>query len=726
MKTMPQWKTSTPLIACVAVWAILGCGGTDEDGESPAPPSSATSPPTVAARHVVLVTVDTLRADHIGIYGGTVATPNFDRLAGEGVLVEQAVAHVPLTRPSHVALMSGLLPSVTGVRDNVSPARIPDVPLLAEVLKSQGFATAAFVSAVVVSRSSGLDRGFDHYSDEFQASADDPRFLNTAQKPGDETVAEAIGWLEERVGSSGSAPRLFLWLHLYDPHEPYEPPEPYASRYPESPYAGEVAWSDELIGRVDAALRRLGVDDETLFAVTSDHGEGLGDHDELLHGFFAYESTLRVPLIARGPGIVAGTRFAPVAALVDLYPTVLDLVGIALPSDIGLSGRSLASAFGGGAALPEVPVYAETLVPRLKFGWSELRVLRDGRFKFIQAPRPELYDVVTDPAELDNLIQQHRGRAGEMRDALAALLDRQRPIVDSEAASTESTSPDLLEQLGALGYVGSVAASTATPGADPKDKIAEFRVANALLREGLSKLYEKDFGASVDRLEELLEKGIESSEIHLNLGRALFGAKRFKRAAEHFLEVAARTPTQAEAWLRLAASRTQMNDAAGAVEALRTGQSQLPSHVGLRREEARLLRLMRRPAEARQALEAAVDLAPRDAFLRAGLSEVLRDLGDLEGAIDQLRQATELEPSGAEYWNAFGMMLGGTGRFAAAEGAFRKAWRLDDSNHHHAFNLGLVLVRQDRPEEARPFFERAVELRPDFAPAREQLVALSG
>ncbi|MEM7356961.1 MAG: sulfatase-like hydrolase/transferase, partial [Acidobacteriota bacterium] len=663
-------------VAAAALLSVMACRG----GEEAEAPSAAAPPPSAPARHIVLVTVDTLRADHLGAYGSDVATPNFDRLASEGVLVEQAVAHVPLTRPSHVAMMSGLLPSVTGVRDNVSPSEIPDVPLLAEVLAEEGFATGAFVSAVVISRASGLGRGFDRYSDEFLAKPQDPRFLNTAQKPGDETVAEAIGWLEEQLEDSESGPRVFLWLHLYDPHEPYDPPEPYASRYPDRPYAGEVAWTDELIGRVDEVLRRHAVDDETLFVVTSDHGEGLGEHDELLHGFFAYESTLRVPLIARGPGIVPGSRLEAVAGLVDLYPTLLDLAGVAVPQEVALSGRSLASAWRGGEILSEVPVYAETLVPQLKFGWSDLRVLRDGRFKFIQAPRPELYDVVSDPGELDNLVQRERGRAGQMRDALAALLASQQPLATSSAASPDETSPDLLEQLGALGYVGSVTASTATPGADPKDKIEEFRIANALLRQGMAKLHEGDFEASVDRLQELLSKGIDSSEIHLNLARALLEARRFAPAAEHFLEVAARTPNQPQAWLGVAEARAQLGDPAGAIEALRAGQGQLPRHIGLRREEARLLRLQRRPAEARAALEGAIEIAPQNAFLRAGLSEVLRDLGDLDGATEQLRRATELAPQGAEYWNAYGMMLGGTGQFPEAEKAFREAWRLDSTD----------------------------------------------
>ena len=700
---------------CIVGLAALACG-------SPQPPdagSSAAAAPV--ADHVVLVTIDTLRADHVGAYGGSVATPHLDRLAREGALFEQAVAHVPLTRPSHVALMSGLLPTRTGVRDNVSPAPIPDVPLLAEVLGEAGFDTAAFISAVVISRASGLDRGFDLYSDRFEASPRDPRFLSSAQKRGDETLAEAIAWLESKLRGPTEQPRLFLWLHLYDPHEPYEPPEPHASRYAGAPYAGEVAWTDELIGRLDTSLTDLGASDSTLLVVTSDHGEGLGDHDELLHGFFAYESTLRVPLLIRGPGIDPGVRLERVTGLVDLYPTILDLVGLEPPPEPKLSGRSVASALTDGAPAPPALLYAETLVPQLRFGWSPLRVVRDGRYKYIAAPRPELYDLATDPGELDNLADRERAVLRRLHEGLKNFPEDQEGGTDSGGAM----SPELLEKLGALGYLGgSTPAVTRHPDADPKDMIGEFRIANDLMRRGLAQLHEGDFAAGVAALEQLIDRGIESSDIHRNLGRALFGVERYARAAEHFAQAAARAPGEADLWLRLAEAQLRLGDPQAALDALRTGKTQDSGSVGLYREEARILRLAGRPGEAREVLEAAVELAPRDAFLRAALSEVHRDLGEIDAAVQRLREAVELDPEGASYWNALGMMLGGTGELAEAERAFREAWRLDATDHRHAFNLGLAIVRQGRAAEARPFFASALALKPDFQPAREQLSAL--
>ena len=229
-----------------------------------------------------------------------------DRLAREGAMALEASVHVPMTRPSHVSILTGLYPAQHGIRDNISTALAADVPTLAEAFKAAGFRTAGFVSSIVLSRQSGLGRGFDEYSDRFDAGADDARFLDTLRKRGDIVAAEAIAWLGQHAND-----RTFMWVHLYDPHDPYEPPEPYASQYSQRPYDGAVAWTDELIGRLDGAVTRLDTQDRTLVVLTSDHGEGLGEHEEPVHGFFVYQTTLRVPLIARGPGIVPGTAILP-------------------------------------------------------------------------------------------------------------------------------------------------------------------------------------------------------------------------------------------------------------------------------------------------------------------------------------------------------------------------------------------------------------------------------
>jgi choline-sulfatase len=641
-------------------------------------------PPT--ARHLVLVTIDTLRADRVGVYGGPAGiTPNLDRIAREGAFAASATAHVPLTRPSHATMFSGLLPWQHGVRDNISPGELPPAPLLAEVLKKNGFATAAFVSSIVLSPHAGLGRGFDLFSDRMPAGTG-ARFVNTLQRRGDEPLREAIRWIEQNHGHT----RLFVWLHLYDPHDPYEPPEPWRTRFAQRLYDGEVAFADDLVGQLDAALARLGLRGQTLLAVTSDHGEGLGEHGETLHGFFVYQTTLAVPLVVRAPGVRAGGRLAATVGLVDLYRTLLDLAGVVAPANARPGGRSLAAALRGGREPADTPMYAESLVPLLHFGWSDLRVLREGRWKYIQAPRPELFDLAADPGEQRNLAAAEPSRTAAFQAALGKLLDEERKVAAGPGGAVPM---ELLEKLGALGYVGGAApAQTSTPGADPKDKIADFRLANALMREGLVRLGERDFAGSAARFQELLRRGIVSFEAHLYLGRALLGLRRPAEAARHFEEAVRRAPGLADGWKSLAQAQLAMD----------------------------------RRADARRAFEKALPLAPRDAHLRLTLGELLRELGDPSGAIARLREAVEIEPADAAAWNSLGMTLGGSGRLSEAEAAFRQAVERNADNHRYAFNLGLALARQGRAAEARPWFEKSLALEPGFAAAREQLAKLPG
>jgi arylsulfatase A-like enzyme/tetratricopeptide (TPR) repeat protein len=676
------------------------------------------APPAPRAEHVVLVTLDTLRADRLGCYGAKdVATPRLDRIAAEGALAEEASAHVPLTRPSHASIFTGLLPPEHGIRDNVSPAVVPGVPLLAEVFRAAGFATGAFVSSVVLTRQSGLDRGFDVYADRFEGAAGDAQFLNTVQKKGEDTLREALAWLESQRGK-----RVFLWVHLYEPHDPYEPPEPYAARYAGRLYDGEVAWTDELVGRLDDRLSSLGLRDGAALVVTSDHGEGLGEHGEHLHGFFAYQSTLRVPLLVRAPGVPAGTRLRTTARLVDLFPTALELADLAPPPAAALSGRSLVPALRGGATLPEPVTYAETLVPLLHFGWSDLRVVREGRWKYIQAPRPELFDLASDPGERTNIAAANTPRVDAMRAALGRTLDRERAARAGAGPAGPAPSADLVEKLGALGYVGGGGpAETSTPGADPKDKIGEFRVVNSLIREALLAFHAGDHASSAAKLRRVLARGVSSFEVHYYLARALFALGNTGAAGRHFEEATARAPAHAAAWEGAAECRLRAGDVTGALARLRAGQAAAPDDAGLRLREARVLRGVGRGDDAQRAYEAALPLAPRSARARFELGELLRDRGRPDEAVRRFREAVELEPGNGSYWNALGMTLGGAGRLAEAEKAFREAWRLDGGNHRHAYNLGLALVRQGRAEEARPWFERALALDPRFSPAREQL-----
>ncbi len=649
------------------------------------------APAAAVPRHVVLITIDTLRADRLGCYGARdVETPNMDRLALEGALASEASVQAPLTRPSHVSIFTGLYPAQHGIRDNISRALGPDVPTMAEAFKAAGFETAGFVSSIVLSAQSGLARGFDEFSDRFDLGADardEARFLDILEKRGDIAVGDAIRWLEGRAQK-----RTFVWVHLYDPHAPYEPPEPYASRYADRPYDGEVAWSDELVGRLDAALTRLGTRDQTLTVLTADHGEGLGEHGEAVHGFFLYESTIRVPLLLRGPGIVPGTRVSVATQSVDLLPTVLDLAGVpALPSTRALAGRSLARTVRGlSTTLDDAPAFAESLTPRIHYGWSDLRSVREGRWKFILAPKPELYDLTRDPAELHNVIDAEPARAR----ALRAGLERH---LANDTASAKSKTPaaevpiDLLEKLGALGYVSGGATDRASAGADPKDKIADYKVLNALLHAGLLDLRDKEYAAAAARFRELSSRGIDSFESHYYFGQALAGLSRWRDAATEFERAIPRLPGFAASYLALAEARIASKDRNAAIDALQRG----------------------------------VRAVPTDPRLHRRLGELYRDSGDLRQALESFRAAIARDPGEASQWNSLGMILGASEELREAERAFREAIQRDPREPRYTYNLALTLERQRRGAEAIEMYRKTVELDPRFAAARTRLSQLA-
>jgi arylsulfatase A-like enzyme len=408
---------------------------------------------------VVLITLDTTRADRLTPYGFMDAQmPAFERLARGGVLFDQAVSVAPLTLPAHASIMTGLWPPAHGVRDNVSPPLAEPYVTLAEVLRGQGFRTAAFVGSNVLHRDRGLSQGFEHYGGP---DRDGRPGHGAPQRPAAEVVSEATQWLR---GINGS--RFFAWLHLYDPHRPYEPPEPYATMYASDPYIGEIAYADAQVGVVLDTLEQQGVLDQTLVVVAGDHGESLGDHGERDHGVFVYESVLRVPLLIRAPSLSPG-RVGSVVRLIDVMPTTLALLGVRhAPSD----GADLTALMQGHHQ--ELEAYSESLYPQ-RFGWSPLRALRDGRFKLIDAPRPELYDLQRDPFEEHNIYDQRGTVATAMRRRLATFSGSEWPA-DQSVGNRQTVSSEVKDRLAALGYVTSAPVTNLKSGVrlpDPKDLV---------------------------------------------------------------------------------------------------------------------------------------------------------------------------------------------------------------------------------------------------------------
>jgi arylsulfatase A-like enzyme len=430
-----------PLLAFAAVWL--------RDRQREATPTS-----------VVVITLDTTRADRLSTYGFADASmPHLERLAREGVVFHQATSVAPLTLPAHSSLFTGLLPPRHGVRDNADSPLAAGQTTLAEILRAQGFRTAAFVGSVVLDPDRGLSQGFDQYSGVVPDGRPVPVPL---QRRAEEVVSEATRWLDG-VGDS----RFFVWTHLYDPHRPYDPPEPFRSKYAHDPYVGEIAYADSQIGRLIDELERLDLLDRTIVIVAGDHGESLGEHGERDHGIFVYEGVLRVPLIIRASSI-APRPIDAVVRLVDVMPTVLNLLGVPAPP---MDGVSLGDLMRGKAGDSDLEAYSESLYPR-RLGWSALRAVRAGEFKFIEAPRAELYDLEHDPFELRNIYHERPEIAAALARRLAALND------PPNRPANDSMRPELRQQLAALGYVASSAISSGVGNErapDPKDCIGLYK-----------------------------------------------------------------------------------------------------------------------------------------------------------------------------------------------------------------------------------------------------------
>ena len=408
---------------------------------------------------IVLITLDATRADRLPPYQGAGPLPAIERLASEGVVFDRAVAPAPLTLPSHSSLFTGLLPPTHGVRVNGS-VLASGRPLFTDALRTAGYRAAAFVGSIVLEQHRGLGRGFDYYGDLDGGAIGDRRTRRAAH----EVMDDALAWLDSLQGAP-----FFLWVHLFDAHAPYALPETIDASPNGNPYDGAIAIMDRQIGRLRAALEAQKIFDRTAVIVTADHGESLGDHGENGHGIFIYESAIRVPLIVRWPGL-SPRRVADLAQIVDIAPTLLELHGLAVPP---MDGVSLVPLLIGGRSEPRTG-YAESLYP-MQYGWSALRSVRGGRFKLIDAPRPELYDLDADPGETRNL---HDAEPAAARDLLAKL----RTFGAIGEPPSDTSSPESRERLASLGYASSTSKPTAPPALwpDPKDMIATY---NAMVEE---------------------------------------------------------------------------------------------------------------------------------------------------------------------------------------------------------------------------------------------------
>jgi len=680
--------------ACDRPPAGANGGGAPASTIAPAPATAPAPRP-----NVLLVTIDTCRADRIGCYGFSLArTPNLDRLACEGVRCTDAVTTAPITAVAHASILTGLLPPAHGVRDNGAYALSDDVVTLSERLQAVGYATQAFVSAVVLARRYNLTQGFDGYDDDLAAEDAPPLFM-IRDRPATRTAERAVAWLRARQAQP-QRPPFFLWVHFFDPHQPYEARVPNRHLIP-TPYDAEIAAADIGLGMILDELRRQNLLDHTLTIVTADHGESLGEHEEKTHAIFVYDATVRVPLLWRFPQLLpAGRVYEGPVRVIDIAPTTL--AALHLPGGEQTQGVNLLPALGGDEPPPELPQYSESLVAELGFGMAPLYAVRHRGWKYIRAPRPELYDLTHDPQELSNLYDRERGRAEELSRLLDELLAH-----SSQRGRTAPYNPldrETLATLQALGYVASAEEREGLAGIDPKDGIvlyakleqarhlaqnAQWTRAETLLRELLEQtpgnvsarnilalclLRQGHVAAAEQQYQRSLEIDARQNRVLAMLGQIRLSQRDFDAAERHLRAALAITPRFVEAMVLL-------------------------GFIGLQRGDDPAAQAWYEQAVAEDGGSARVTRRYADLFFLQG---------DYARALEFYQRTTEAEPAHFEAIMQTGMCRQRLRAYAVARRAYQRAAAVCPDSWKPVYNLACLDALEGASQAALAGLREAV------------------
>jgi arylsulfatase A-like enzyme/Tfp pilus assembly protein PilF len=662
--------------------------------------------PPKAPRNLLLVSIDTLRADHLGCYGYAGAqTPRLDALAGSGLRFVQATTVVPLTLPAHSSLMTGTFPAWHGVRDNGGFYLGDDQVTLAETLRDKGYRTGGFVGAFVLDRRWGIAQGFERFYDDFDLDKfSSAPGMDAIQRPGSEVVDKALEWL----GQDRERP-FFAWVHLYDPHAPYEPPEPFRSRFPRTAigaYDGEIATSDWLVGRLLDALRDDGRLDDTLVVVSGDHGEMLGEHGEQTHGFFVYDAAVHIPLIMAGPGLPA-REVKDQVRILDVMPTVLALLGVPAPRTVqGVSLLPLAR----GLSLRLV-AHTESWYPRYHYGWSELNSLQDGRYKYIRAPRPELYDLASDPHETRDLSPAETTRLATLDRALSGLLARTTSAAAAKGPSAVDS--DTAERLAALGYVGStVSAKTLEerPRGDPKDKIQLY---NLMKMAGTSSA-EGRIDEAIARVKEALAADPEIVEAYMLLGNFYKKAKRPREAIEAYRQALAKDSEHQGALFSLALAYKDEGRLDEALVGFERARALDPRNGRVLFQLADLFMRRQEPDKAAAVIQDALARKVDEARFLLKLGESHIEAKRYDEAERALLQALEKKPDLETARYNLGLAYEERGQIDKAIAAYEGELQQNPKAFRAAFNLAKLLQKNGRLQEAVARYKTVAELQPEF------------
>jgi len=702
-------KHSLQLFALVAL--LLRCG------------LAASVPAGQAATNVILITIDTVRADHLGCYGASdVQTPVLDGLAHDGVVFEHAISQVPLTWPSHAAILTGTYPFQNGVQDFTGQPLDERFRSVAQVFKQHGYATGAVVSAFVLDRSWGLARGFDFYDDAFSTEAFQQKDIGLVDRKAGDSVTRALRWLDKDWLQKTPRRPFFFWLHLYDPHSPYDPPEPFRTQYREHLYDGEIAYADHELGRLIAWLKQNRLYDRSLIIFLSDHGESLGDHGEKEHGFFVYNSTVHIPLIVKPP-VGSGVRPGRVARPVEtiaIAPTMVRFAGVKNPgaksADLRNDRGNMEKQFQSpglldGSAGDDDATYSESFYSFSSFGWSPLHALETSRYHYIEAPVPELYDVVADPQEKDNLASQQTATVAVLKDKLQTLL-RRNPFKPEENAAS-GLSPDALEKLRALGYVAY--RSPLSPEAlaaglpDPKSKLWEF---NAILEAG-DAFHAGDFAAGEALLARVADKDPQMYIVPFLLGEAAARRANWAEAAAELRRCLELNPSFDQAMTGLARALVNQGDAGEAKSWLDKALKYNPRNYRAWYELG-LVQARTDKVAALSAYENAVSIQPNFALVRRELGMLQFQQQDFGEAAKHLARAVELGLSDAKLLNFLGIAYSRTNQQQKGIESYQRALQIDPQLAEAHLNLGYAYEKLDKAKLAEQEYKEACRLRVEF------------
>jgi arylsulfatase A-like enzyme/Tfp pilus assembly protein PilF len=656
-----------------------------------APGRSRLRLPGAPSLNVLLITLDTTRADHLGCYGDALArTPALDGLAAGGVRFSRVYCPAPLTLPSHTSIMTGLYPLKHGVHNNGH--NLPGgIRTLAEILKAQGYATAAFVSSFSVDSRFGIDRGFDVYDDTFQPQ----QSLKGAnvRRRAEETFDRFSRWLDKTPTG-----RFFCWVHYYDPHLPYDPPSPYKEEFSSRPYDGEIAYMDHYVGAVLDRLKAKGLFKNTLVVVAGDHGEGLGDKVEIGHGIFLYEETLRVPLIFNNarvlvrPGVVEGT-----VRLVDVAPTILDILGLGKEA-AGMQGRSLV-AWLGGAGRKDLDSVVETFFPRENFGWSELVGLVSGPWKYIQAPRPELFDLGRDSAEATNLYATSAGRAAALKAKLEAEIVRLSAGGAAAVAPAKTRAEDT-ERLRSLGYVNFALAKQGSAAPDPKDQVGLLK----LIQKAQALEFYGKFPEAESVYREIVRAIPDSPESYIDLALVQASQNRLDKALETLSQGLVRIPDSESLLVRLGLTYAVAGKPREALETMDKVLAMDPRSVDALTVSAYTLDAAGRKDEARAYYERALAVEPESRYLRMNYAGNLASGGKLREAIEVYKGLIEDFPEEQGFYQYAGIAYSYLGEFGPAIQYLERAVAIQPTPVGY-FNLAVACEKNGRLGDAVKYFK---------------------